>query len=218
MDHGSPSTIVVIFKDYCLKCGFWNKLTPLRINTARKRSLGQGNIFTCMCQSFCSQGRGAGLCMMSLPVWLTGLMFLLGDLCLCSHVPSRVVSVQGASIQGGLCQGDPPGHRPTDMVKSGQYASYWNAFLFYNRVVFKNVYIFHFLSLGWYLSKKFYTVLFLKSSSTQTKSHGKSSKYKIVLFLIQNLKESRFYLIKQNSIHKYGLILSWKLNNLMGNR
>ena len=34
---------------------------------------------------------------------------------------SRVVSVQG-----GLCQGDPPPHA----VKSGSYASYWNSFLF----------------------------------------------------------------------------------------
>ena len=36
------------------------------------------------------------------------------------------VSVQGGlCLEGGLCQGDPP-----HMVTSGQYASYWNAFLF----------------------------------------------------------------------------------------
>ena len=32
---------------------------------------------------------GGGLCMMSLPVWLPGPMFLLGGLCPWSHVPSR---------------------------------------------------------------------------------------------------------------------------------
>ena len=36
----------------------------------------------------------------------------------------RRVSVRGVSVQGGLCQGD------IRMVKSGRYASYWNAFLF----------------------------------------------------------------------------------------
>ena len=46
--------------------------------TTHKRGLGQGNIFTGMCQSFCSQGRG--LCVMSLPVWLSSPMFLPGCL------------------------------------------------------------------------------------------------------------------------------------------
>ena len=58
------------------------------IFTAHNPSLGQGSIFTGECQSFCSQGRGKGLCMMSLPVWLPGPMFLLEGLCLWSHVPS----------------------------------------------------------------------------------------------------------------------------------
>ena len=56
--------------------------------TACKLSLGQGNVFTGVCQLFCSQGRGS-LCMMSLPVWLTDPMFLPGGLCLWSHAPSR---------------------------------------------------------------------------------------------------------------------------------
>ena len=88
-----------------------------------------------------------GLCMTSLPVWLPGPMFLLGSLCLWYHVPS-----------GGLCQGDRglcPGNfcpgvslsirislgggalsrgsvsgRICCTVKSVQYTSYWNAFLF----------------------------------------------------------------------------------------
>ena len=59
--------------------------------TALKRSLGKGNVFTQFC-----------LCVMSLPVWLPGPMFLPGEslyvvpcsfwqrgLCLWSHVPSR---------------------------------------------------------------------------------------------------------------------------------
>ena len=46
--------------------------------TLRKRSLGQGNIFTGVCQSFCP--RGGGRLMMSLPVWLPGPMFLPGGL------------------------------------------------------------------------------------------------------------------------------------------
>ena len=37
-----------------------------RVITARKRSLGQSNIFTSVCNSFCSQGEGG--VMMSIPV------------------------------------------------------------------------------------------------------------------------------------------------------
>ena len=46
-----------------------------RFITTHKRILGQGTIFTDMCQSFCPQW---GVCMMSLPVWLPGPMFLPG--------------------------------------------------------------------------------------------------------------------------------------------
>ena len=89
-----------------------------------------------------------GFCMMSLPVWLSGPMFPLG----------REVSVPGpmfllgglcpgASLSGGVCpggvcvwgvclyQGDPQG-----TVKSGRYASYWNAFLLVY-IFPKNVYV-----------------------------------------------------------------------------
>ena len=85
-------------------------------------------------------GRG-GLCMMSLPVWLPGAMFLLG------------VSVSGAMfLLGGLCLGGrglylgegslsrgwvsvwgrglcPGGSLLPHMVKSGRHTSYWNDFL-----------------------------------------------------------------------------------------
>ena len=36
----------------------------LEIITARKRSLGQGNIFRSMCQEFCSRGEGLPQCML----------------------------------------------------------------------------------------------------------------------------------------------------------
>ena len=53
-----------------------------------------------------------------------------GGLCPVGGSLSRGVSVQGVSVQeglcpGGLCQGDPR------TVKSGRYASYWNAFLLF---------------------------------------------------------------------------------------
>ena len=58
--------------------------------TARKRSLGKGNVFRGVCLST------EGLCMMSLPVWLPGPMLLLG------------VSVPGVMfLLGGLCSGGP---------------------------------------------------------------------------------------------------------------
>ena len=64
----------------------------IAIFTARKRSLGQSNVFTPVCHS-AHGGRGGGLCMISLlvrlpgPMFLGGVsvsgpMFLPGDLCL----------------------------------------------------------------------------------------------------------------------------------------
>ena len=66
--------------------------------TPRKRSLRQGNVFTSVCQSFCSQG---GLCMMSLP----GPMFILGGGFL-FLIPYP--SVRGVSVQGPLCRETSP--------------------------------------------------------------------------------------------------------------
>ena len=79
--------------------------------TARKRSLGQGNIFTRVCQEFCSQGGlvpGGGW---SWGAWLGG------------------VGVPGP---GGVCSRGVPGEEPPlprDGYCCGRYASYWNAFL-----------------------------------------------------------------------------------------
>ena len=57
------------------------------------------------------------LCMMSLPVWLTGLMFL-----------------PGASVRGSVRETSPPppGQRLPCTVTSGWYTSYWNALLFFS--------------------------------------------------------------------------------------
>ena len=54
----------------------WRSYVPTPQNsfwliTARKRSLGQGNVFTPVYQSFCSQGRGGDVCL-----WLWGSLLL----------------------------------------------------------------------------------------------------------------------------------------------
>ena len=106
------------------------------IITARKRSCGKVMFLHLYVSPSIHAG---GLCMMSLLVWLPGPLFLLG------------VSVSGPIfLPGGLADidlpqteipldrdppdRDPPGQRPPDQrppctVKSGWYASYWNAFL-----------------------------------------------------------------------------------------
>ena len=76
-----------------------------------------------------SMGR-AGLCMMSLPVWLPEGSLSGGILCPEGSLSGGISVQEGFCLGGlcpgwGLCQGDPP-----CSVKSGQYASYWNAFLF----------------------------------------------------------------------------------------
>ena len=62
-----------------------------------------------------------------------------GGLCMMSHIPSRGVSVQGVSVQGVSVQeisvqGVSVRRHPPNQ-KSGRYASYWNAFLYYIRFV-----------------------------------------------------------------------------------
>ena len=52
----------------------------------------------------CVSSRG-GLCMMSLPVWLSGHMHLLGGLCLWSHVPFRESLSMGSLSIGSLSMG-----------------------------------------------------------------------------------------------------------------
>ena len=74
--------------------------TYSEIITARKRSLGQGNIFTSVCQEFCSRGGVSG--------------------------PGGAWSWGGAWFQGV----PGPGGVGRDGYCCGRYASYWNAFLF----------------------------------------------------------------------------------------
>ena len=105
--------------------------------------LWEGNVFTPVCDSVHG---GVSLSRVSLcPGWVSvqGALYPWG-LCpggsLSRGVSVQGVSVQGVSVQGGLCpgglcpggslswgicQGDPR------TVKSRQYASYWNAFLFF---------------------------------------------------------------------------------------
>ena len=91
--------------------------------TARKRSLGQGNIFTSMCQEFCSQGVGV-VC--TIACWDTtpGKADPLG----------KETPWQGRNPPGKETtpwQGRPP-HSACWEIRStsGRYASYWNAILF----------------------------------------------------------------------------------------
>ena len=66
------------------------------IFTARKRSLGQGNIFIGVCQEFCSQGVG---------VWSGGCRVWSRERCL---LPGGGVSALGGVCSGGVPGGDPP--------------------------------------------------------------------------------------------------------------
>ena len=91
--------------------------TPLMICifTARKRSLGKGNAFYRRCLS-----TGAGGCLYDVTSCLAG-----GSL----YVTSCLA--RGGSLSGGVCpggRGSLSGRSPYT-IKSGRYASYWNAFL-----------------------------------------------------------------------------------------
>ena len=57
-----------------------------------------------------------------------------GGLCLWESL-SRGSLSKGVSVQGGQCQGDTPVQRSPHTVKSGWYASYWNAFLLKKYIV-----------------------------------------------------------------------------------
>ena len=86
--------------------------------TARKRSLEQGNVFTRVCHSVHGVSVQGGLCpggSRSRGLCTGGWVSVQGGL-----------SSRGSLSRGeGFCQEYPP-----CMVKSGRYASYWNAFLF----------------------------------------------------------------------------------------
>ena len=90
------------------------------IFTARKRSLGQGNIFRRLCQEFCPQGAWFRVCVCGCRVgrhaWLPG------GMCGCRGCVWLQWGVHGCLGWG--CVG-------YDEIRSmsGRYTSYWNAFL-----------------------------------------------------------------------------------------
>ena len=122
----------------------WQWMEEHHIITARKRSLEQGNAFTCVCYSVHGEGVSVWCHFLSdclVPcsfkgVSVSGSMFLPRGVCLWSHVHSKGVSVSGPMFPRGVSLTSlhiPPGQRPSPLgsVKSGRYASYWNAFLFH---------------------------------------------------------------------------------------
>ena len=88
----------------------------LHIFTARKRSLGQGNIFSSVCQEFCSRGARK----------------YLGR-----YPPFEQVPPSGRYTP--LWAGTPPGSSACWEIwaTSGRYASYWNAFLLRFKCIYK---------------------------------------------------------------------------------
>ena len=89
-------------------------LVPISfIFTARKRSLGQDNIFTSVCQEFCPRG---GVCSAG-GAWSWGGLSAPGV-----PGPRGVCSQDGSAPRGGVPAGDP-------LRTARRYASYWNAFL-----------------------------------------------------------------------------------------
>ena len=95
--------------------------SALVLITARKRSLGQGNMFTGMCLS--TVGCGVG----------TGVPASRGDACSRRRgCREGGVWAGSACSQGGClvwgCLVETP--HPSDSYYCGRYASYWNAFLF----------------------------------------------------------------------------------------
>ena len=90
-------------KTLTAKCSCVN----LCVITARKRSLGQGNMFT-------------GVCLSTGGAWSGGVAWSMGRGCLVWGVPA---------LGGGVP--DPGGVPPSpNGYCCGRYASYWNAFLF----------------------------------------------------------------------------------------
>ena len=110
------------------------------IFTARKRSLGQGNIFIGVCQEFCSRGGG---CLIRRGVCSGGSCLLLGGCLLPGGVSTEggclllggvsaaggVVCPWGVSALGNVCSQGGAWWRPPNGYCCGRYASYWNAFL-----------------------------------------------------------------------------------------
>ena len=107
----------------CDSCKSTLKLNRLLIVTARKRSLGQGNVFTQVCVSFCSQGVG-------FPACITGHMTI-------------GVRIQGVSAsRDGVCirgLADPPTQILRDTVNERAVRILLECVLLYNLFPFEVV-------------------------------------------------------------------------------
>ena len=118
----------------CLKTDFRFHSThmffPCRVNiisivTARKRSLGQGNIFTPVCHSV-NRGGGIPACIAGgIPTCLAAGGCAIRACLAAGGVPDPGDLLLGGSAPGGGVSG---GDQP-DGYCCGRYASYWNAFL-----------------------------------------------------------------------------------------
>ena len=90
--------------------------------TARKQSLGQGNIFRSLCQEFSSQGGGIPACIAGgIPAWDTSLEGV-------SRPTPGGVSRPTPGGWGLCIQACTEADPPMDGYCQGRYASYWNAF------------------------------------------------------------------------------------------
>ena len=98
-------------------------LSVLGMFTARKRSLGQGNMFTDVYLSAGGVPAPSGLPSPGGGAWSGGVW---SRGCL---VPGGVPAPRGGVWSRGVPDGDPP-----DGYCCGWYASYWNAFLFGNNL------------------------------------------------------------------------------------
>ena len=113
--------------------GLCPREVSVQVGLCPKRSLSIGSL----CPGVSVKGKGAfvravsgwlvffpggSLCLFPCSVW--------GSLSRKSLFKGFFVKWEGISVQRSFCKGDPPDKDP-QTVKSGWYASYWNAFLYY---------------------------------------------------------------------------------------
>ena len=113
-----------------LRLPLGSRMGSASIFTARKRSLGQGNIFSSVCQEFCSRGVCLSAC------WDT----ITTPLPLETGTPLEHIHLEEATPPNP----PPPADTPSPLRSacweirstSGRYASYWNAILLRLRFLF----------------------------------------------------------------------------------
>ena len=124
-------------------------------NYRPQRSCGQGNIFTPVCQSFCSQGGGhawwgGGACVARGHAWWRGACVARGA-CMAKggmcgkggmHGKGGACVMKGVCVAKGECVPCTPPSRDTTWYSRsmrGRYTSYWNAYLLWKILVIMNV-------------------------------------------------------------------------------